>query len=85
MAHLTKKAKLEPVLLIMGTRWQALHPLGTPSDLFLSRIEDAPCDERTGLPIPVVLLIPGYLPPRGRGYHFLDRASPLLSFFGGSF
>jgi hypothetical protein len=70
-----------PIVILYGVA--ALHPLGTPTQLMQLVAETEPRDERTGRAIPIVVFVPGYLPQYKSGYHFLDRESPVLSFYLG--
>ena len=71
-----------PVAILYGVA--ALHPLGTPTSLMEFLAETEPRDERTNRVVPIVVLVPGYLPLRtSRFYHFLDREQPLLDFYRG--
>ena len=70
-----------PVAILYGLA--AVHPLGTPTQLIELMAEMELHDERTGHAVPIVVFIPGYLPPQTHGYRFLNPESPLLPFSQG--
>ncbi len=60
----------------------ALHPLGDPTTLMEFLAEQEPRDPRNGIIVPIVLLVPGSMPPQSsREYIFLDQI--LLDFYRG--
>jgi len=60
----------------------ALHPLGDPTTLMEFLAEQEPRNPRNGTIVPIVLLVPGSMPPQSsREYIFLDQIP--LDFYRG--
>ncbi|MEI6043486.1 MAG: hypothetical protein WCS37_03735 [Chloroflexota bacterium] len=71
-----------PVMILQGLA--ALHPLGNPTSLMEALAEQEPRDPKTGLVVPIVLLVPGSRPPQSsRRYLFLDLENLRLDFYRG--